>query len=121
MTETNERKSSVFIKIEKECYLLGYNPIFEKEKWSIPEGWKSRGEFESFQVVKKARPTKVLTTRNHKLVYVDLFGNEIFEKEKKVVKQEVKVVEVKKIEEKVEKIIRSWKDENFMPDEETPF
>lgn len=117
MTEINEKQSAVFKKIEKECYLLGYNKVFESEKWSIPEGWVARGEFESFKVVKKARPTKILTTRNHKLVYVDLFGNEVFEKEKK----QEKIIEVKKIEQKVEKIIRSWKDENFIPDEETPF
>ncbi len=117
MTETRENKSAFFEKFQKQIFQLGCNPEFEKEKWVIPEGWTGRGEFESFEQVKKVQPKRILTVRDHKLVYVDLFGTPQEEPKPKIIefKQEEKPIQETK------KIITDFRDEGFQPTEDTPF
>lgn len=121
ITVQDNTKSKYFASFQKMCYQLGHNPTFEAERWEIPEGWIGRGEFDSFEVVKKARPDKILAVRDHKIVYVDLFGNEIKGKKQPKEKEE-KVVEVLvKPKEIIQPVSTDWKSNEFKPTEDVPF
>lgn len=119
LTQERQEKSKAFEAIQRQNFDLGYNAIFEKEKWVIPEGWVGRGEFESFERVVKEKPKKITIIRNKKLVEIDLFS----EKER-LEEHDSQIAEINKIKEQ-ERIdmanSKNWRSDNFKPTEDIPF